>query len=231
MAKTGQRIRKHQMKEDSFVTFAFRAQDYIQTHQKVFMIALAALVVVVAGVWYVSSASRQAEVGADQMLGQAFGRVQQNDLQGAAVAYRAVIDEHGGTNASREALYYLANLYFVQRNWTESIVAYEQYLDRHADFDGGRTAAAWAAIGDARQALAEHTEALSSYDKALRVDGGQYLAGETMLAACRSALAQGDETLATAYADSLFNRMGNVPDMTRMRELLASHGIRYTRGF
>jgi tetratricopeptide (TPR) repeat protein len=231
MAKTGQRIRKHQMKEDSFVTFAFRAQEFIQTHQKPLLIALAAVAVVIAGALYVSSAGKRAEFGAEQLLAQAFGRVQQNDLQGAAVSYRAVIDEYGGTAAAREALYYLANLYFVQENWAEAITAYQRYIDRYAGFDGGRTAAAWSAIGDARQSLGEHSEALTCYDRALRIAGARYLAGEILLSAARSALAEGDGELATAYADSLFNRLGNSPDMTSMRELLAGHGIRYTRGF
>jgi tetratricopeptide (TPR) repeat protein len=231
MAKTHQRIRKHDMKQDSFVTLAFRAQEYIQNNQKPFIIGLAAIVLATLGIWFFGSASRRAELNAEQTLTEASVRVQQNDMQGAAAVYRRVVDDYGGTAGAREALFYLGNLHFVQRQWTEAAEAYREYIDRHRGWDAGRTAAAWAGVGDSYQAQGAHGDALDAYERALEIETATYLADEILLAAAHSALELEDTEQAAAYADRLFEASGgSSPIMVRMRELLARHGIRYTRG-
>ena len=231
MTKTQPRIRKHEMKEDSFVTFAFRAQEYIQSHQRLLLGALGALVVVVAGAWLYTSNSSRSRLDAEQLLDQAFARVQQNDMQRAATLYRQVSDEFGGTPAAREAVFYLANLQFVQEQWADAITAYETYLKNYSAFDPGRNVAARAAMGDACQALGDHARALEYYNEAVKSQGSDYLRAETYLAAARSALALDKRDEATAYADRLFELQGNSTATSQMRELLAMHGIQYTRGF
>ena len=231
MARTQHRIRKHDMKEDSFVTFAFRAQEYIQQNQRPFIIGLVAIVGVTVGTWMFSGAGQRAELNAEQALGQAFIRVQQNDMLGAAASYEHVISDFSGTAGAREALFYLANLHFVQQEWPQAIERYEQYVREYAGFDPGRTGAALSAVGDAFQALEDHERALTYYERVLNTEGTDYLKTEALMAAARSALALGDFERATGYADLMFEIAGNAPVMTRMRELLAYHGVRYLRGF
>jgi len=231
MPKTGQRIRKHDMKEDSFVTFAFQAQEYIQHHQKLFLLGLGAVVVLVLGVWYFSSSGRRTEMAADQRISEAFLRVQQNDMTGAAQIYRTLIDEYGGTAAAREGLFYLGNLNFVQKRWPEAIEAYEEFAREYGGEDPLRTAAAWTAIGDAYQSEGEHAKAIEYYEKALRVPEAKSVFAETYLSAARSAVAMGDLDRAQELADRLYELESGSPQMTKMRELLALHGVMYTRGF
>lgn len=231
MAKTGQRIRKHDMKEDSFVTFAFRAQEYIQHNQKPFILGLGALVVLLLGIWYASASSRRAEQAAEQRINEAFLRVQQNDMAGAAQIYRTVIDEFGGTTAAREGLFYLGNLNFVQRNWAEAIAAYEEFARKYGGEDPLRGAAAWGAIGDAYQSQGEHAKSIESYERVLTMPKARALFDETLLASARSALAMGDPERATKIADRLYELESASAAMTKMRELLALHGVLYTRGF
>lgn len=229
MQKTGHRITKHEMKEDSFVTFAFRAQEYVQTHQKSFVIGLGAIVVAVAGLWFFTSMSSRSETAAEQSLNDAFARVQQNDLDGATTAYHGVVAEYGGSRAAREALFYLANLHFVREQWQESINAFQQYADKYTE-DHGRLASSYSAIGDSYQALKDYDKSLEYYDKALGIKEAEYLAPDIMLQGARSALMKGDKDRATSYAGRLFDLVGNSAHMSRMRELLALHGIAYTRG-
>lgn len=231
MTKTQHRLTKHEMKEDSFVTLAFRAQEYIQSNQRTLLVGVGAIVLAVAGFWFFSSASERSEAEAELLLSQAFTRVQQNDMAGAAAVYREVSDQHSGTPAAREAVFYLANLQFVGEQWADAITHYESYLASYSSFDPGRNAAARAAIGDAHQALGDHTKALESYEQALDVRGGEYLKSEIFLAAARSAVVLGQTAEATALADRLFEKDGNSAVMGQMRELLSLHGIRYTRGF
>jgi tetratricopeptide (TPR) repeat protein len=231
MAKTQHRIRKHDMKEDSFVTFAFRAQEFIQSNQKLFIAGLAVVVVLVLGTWLLKSSGDRSAAEAEGALAQAFSRVQQNDMAGAAVSYERVIDEFSGTAGAREALFYLANLHFVQQEWPQAIEKYQQYARDFASFDPGRTVAAYAAIGDAYQALDDQLRALENYGKALAIDEGAYLEGEVCVAAARSMLASNQPEQAIAYADRIFEKQGNSQAMIQMRELLAQHGVRYLRGF
>lgn len=231
MPKTGHRIRKHEMKEDSFVTFAFRAQEYILKRQQSVMIGLGVLAVAILGIWYLSSSDRSAEVAADQVMAEAYGLVQTNNMAGAEALYLRVIDGHSGTSGAREARFYLANLYFVQLEWNKAIEQYEIYIDDHRNYAAGRTAAAWMAIGDSYQALGDHSQALTHYSKALAVESAEYLAGDILLASARSACLSGQLDLATGFADDMFERFGNAPDMIRLRELLARYGVSYTRGF
>lgn len=231
MTKTQHRLTKHEMKEDSFVTLAFRAQEYIQSNQRVLLIGLGALVLVVAGFWFFRTASDRSQGEAEQLLSQAFARVQQNDMLGASSIYKEVVEQHSGTPAAREAVFYLANLQFVSEKWADAITQYQAYLDSYSGFDPGRNAAAHAAIGDAQQALGDHAKALESYQEALDVRGGEYLKSDIYVAAARSALALGQSDKATGFADKLFEKDGNSGAMGQMRELLAMHGVRYTRGF
>ena len=231
MTRTQHRLRKHEMKEDSFVTFAFRAQEYIQTHQRLLAGVLGALVLVVAGVWFYTSSSRRSQSEGETLLSQAFARVQQNDMVGASALYQQVQAEHSGTAAAREAVFYLANLQFVQEDWANAIATYESYLSHYSSFDPGRNVAARAAIGDAYQALHDDEQALKSYDQALAITGSDYLRSDIFVAAARSALALKKSEQAVAYADQLFEHEGNSATMTQMRELLALHGIQYLRGF
>lgn len=231
MPKTGHRISKHDMKEDSFVTFAFRAQEYIQNHQALFVLALGALVAVVVGMWFFASSGRKAEAEADVRINEAFVRVQQNDMAGAAQIYRTVIDEFGGTSAAREGLFYLGNLSFVQRNWADAIAAYEKFARTYGGKDPLRAGAAWSAIGDAYQTQGEHPKALEYYERALAIAGAAPNFSETLLSAARSVLAMGDKERARQFADRLYELDSSSPQMTKMRELLALHGVIYTRGF
>jgi len=231
MTRTQHRLSKHEMKEDSFVTFAFRAQEYIQSNQKTLLIALGGVVVAVVGLWLFSSASDRSRVEADGLLASAFARVQQNDMEGAAAIYREIGDQYKGTPAAREALFYLANLQFVSEQWADAVTQYEAYLDGYSDFDPGRNVAARAAIGDAHQALGDHARALENYERALSLPGADYLKSEVYLAAARSALALGQTDAAMSLADRLFENDGSSAVMGQMRELLAMHGLRYLRGF
>lgn len=231
MTRTQHRLTKHEMKEDSFVTFAFRAQEYIQSNQKTLLLALGGLVVAVVGVWLYSSASGRSQAEADALLTSAYTRVQQNDMEGAATIYREIKDQYQGTPAAREALFYLANLQFVAEQWTDAITQYEAYLEDYSSFDPGRNLAARAAIGDAAQALGDHTKALESYERALGLSGADYLKPDVYLSAARSALALGQNDKAVALADQLYETDGTSAVMGQMRELLALHGLRYLRGF
>jgi tetratricopeptide (TPR) repeat protein len=231
MNKTQHRLTKHEMKEDSFVTFAFRAQEYLQSHQRTLLWAAGALVLAVFGLWLYSSTSERAHAEGEQLLSQAFARVQQNDMQGAAGIYREVAEQFKGTPAAREATFYLANLQFVAQQWADAATHYESYLDSYADFDPGRNAAAHAAIGDAWQAQGDHARALEHYDLALAIRQAAYLHSDVYLSAARSALALGRQEAAIAYADRLFEKDGNVGAMPQMRELLAMQGVHYVRGF
>jgi tetratricopeptide (TPR) repeat protein len=228
---TQHRLRKHEMKEDSFVTFAFRAQEYIQTHQQVLLVALGAVVLAIAAFWLYTSSSGRSRQEAEGILGQAFARVQQNDMAGAATLYRQVADEFGGTPAAREAVFYLANLQFVQEQWADAITTYDAYLGQYSGFDPGRNVAARAAMGDAYQAQGDHAKALENYEQALAIHGADYLLPEVFVAAARSALALDQKDAAVALADRLFELDGNSAVMTQMRELLSMHGVRYLRGF
>ena len=231
MTKTQHRLTKHEMKEDSFVTFAFRAQEYIQSNQKTLLLGLGALVLAVLGVWLYSSASSRSEGEAEGLLTSAFTRVQQNDMEGAASIYREIKDQYKGTQAAREAVFYLANLQFVAEQWSDAITQYEAYLDDYSSFDQGRNVAARAAIGDAQQALGDHAKALESYERALILPDADYLKSELYLSAARSALALGQNDKAVALADQLYETDGSSAVMGQMRELLALHGQRYLRGF
>lgn len=231
MTKTQHRITKHEMKEDSFVTFAFRVQEYIQSNQKTLIIVLGGFVLVVAGLWLYSSASDRSKGEAEALLAQAFVRVQQNDMPGAAAIYREVSDQYEGTTAAREAVFYLANLQFVSEQWSDAITHYENYLSNYSSFDPGRNVAARAAVADAHQALGDHAKALENYDKALQMPDADYLKSELYVSAARSALALGQKDKAVALADQLFEHDGSSAVMGQMRELLALHGQQYLRGF
>ena len=125
----------------------------------------------------------------------------------------------------------IASSHHRMEQYPEAIEAYEKFARTYGGEDPVRATGALAAIGDAYEAQGDHAKALEYYDKALAMHGADFLLPGIYLSAARSALALGDTAQAQHLADRLFDFNAAAPEMSQMRELLAQHGILYTRGF
>jgi TolA-binding protein len=129
------RIRKHDPKEDHFVTATFQMTTYIREHQSLFL-AIAAGVILVAIVGVVISASRgRAHENASKLLGEASISYKQGNLPAAAELCQTLLDMYGSTQQASAAVILLAESYFAMTQYQQAIEAYQRYLDKYHDDD------------------------------------------------------------------------------------------------
>jgi len=135
------RIRKHDLKEDRFVTATFQLTSFVREHQNTFLTVLAAVIVLVIVIFvYTSSRSRTQET-VMRLAGEANIAYQRANFQEAMQHYQALIDLHGGTQEASMAAFFLApealmnagRSYFSAGEVDKAIEAYQMLIDNYPE--------------------------------------------------------------------------------------------------
>ena len=119
------------MKEDKLVTITFKLTEFVQKNlNQILIIAGGVLVVALAVLFFISSASRRSKE-ADQLLAQASFEFRIGNFQQAVSDLNSVITRYGGTKASAQATFLLANTYFYTKNYDLARQTYQRYIDKY----------------------------------------------------------------------------------------------------
>lgn len=179
----GKRISKREMKEDAFVTFAFRALDFMKLHRSKLILGAVAVVAVLAVTFYVNSSRTAAEEAASRQFLAGVLQQRRANYSGAVAAYEDVIARHGGTSSGKLSLLYLGHCRYELGQYEQSAEAYEQYLDKVGGDDLTRAQAmrGFAACLDNQ---GKYTEAAQRYlELARKLDSESEAPGDLMFAA------------------------------------------------
>ena len=180
------RLTKREIKEDAFVTYSFRAIDFVKEHRSAVILGIAALLVVIVGAGYISS-SRQAseEEAREQLLA---GMLQQKAMsyRGAAAAYEDVLSRHSGTKSAKLALLYLGHVRYELGQYEEAIAHYQRYLDKEKS-DKLTISQAKRGLAACMENTGRYEEAAELYENNARsLDVGDHVPEDLMSAArCR----------------------------------------------
>lgn len=126
----GKKLSKREMKEDAFVTFAFRALDYVKKERMKFILGGVAVVAVLAIAAYVGSARRSADEDASTQFLAGMLQQRRANYTGAIAAYEDVISRHSGTRSARLALLYMGHARYELGQYEQASEAYQRYLSR-----------------------------------------------------------------------------------------------------
>lgn len=101
---SARKLSKREIKEDTFITTTLRAWEYIREHQNLFFVGLLVIIVVIAGLTWLSHSNRGKQIAAATQLAEALQLYRAGNNSDAENAFIAVSDLYG---SSREGVYSL----------------------------------------------------------------------------------------------------------------------------
>jgi len=161
------RIRKHDLKEDRFVTTTFRLTSVVRENQNTFLTILAALVVLVIVIVVVTSSRSRSHEGAARLLGQANMLYQAGHFHEAIQQCQSVLDQHGNTQEAGQAAFFLADSYLKLGDYQNALDAFTLYVNRYHQ-DRLLMASSLTAIASCYEQLGQFSSAGEFYMKSAR---------------------------------------------------------------
>lgn len=155
-----------------------RVEQYIEDNRNIVMGVMGGIVAIAALIWaYNNLYVKPLEAEAQEMIYPAQRYLEQDSLRlavngdGQNMGFVEVAEEYGSTKAGKMARYYAGVCYLNMGEYTDAI----QYLDKFSSNDGTFNVVAKGAIGDAFMELNQPEEALEYYEKAVDLDGNDFL--------------------------------------------------------
>lgn len=185
------RIRKHDLKEDRFVTTTFQLTSFVREHQNSFLTALAALVVLVIVVLVYNSSRSRTQETAMRLAGEANIAYQRANFGEAMQRYQALIDQHGGTQEASMATFFLGDIYLKMDDYQKAIESFQIYIDKNRR-DELMTTSALTGIAACYEQLDQYAQAGEFYMKSVEEFPDFFAAPEALMNAGRSYSSAGE---------------------------------------
>ena len=218
MLKPYRKISKKELKEDKFVTYTIKAKEYVENNSKNLLWAGVIIVLaVVAITWYTHSKS-QANVSANQLLGQAqFSFAQGKDSVGVE-QIKSLINDYAGVPAAGQGCFLLAKYYWQQDDFANAKIYFKKYIDNYGH-DDLLTSGAMAGYADCLITDNDAAGAASYYEKAANVNKNLPLAPSYLYSAALAYHDAGDLDQARKVADQIIKNYDK-SDYKQKAELL-----------
>lgn len=135
------KLTKHELKEDSFVTFVLGAWEYLRKNQNRFFLALIALVMIVAaGIW-MNNSRAQARLNAEIQFSEALALFQNGQLKSAEELFKIIDERFISLREGAYSAYYGGTCALLDGRNTQAIELFESYLKRSTKYPFFRDAA------------------------------------------------------------------------------------------
>lgn len=186
------RLSKHEMKEDQFVNTVLRTREWAENNLNVIFVAVGALVVAVAAIWYFSARSEQKAVDAYDLLGRAEMEFRNNQVQMAIVDFEKLLDDYGGSDAARIGALKLANAYFAQNDFEKAEQMFRTYIDKYLVDEISRYSA-MEGIAASQSGQGKFQDAGQQYLKVAQLDSTSVTHEDNLLHSVENFIKAGDE--------------------------------------
>ena len=216
----GKRLSRREMKEDALVTLAFRAVDFVKKHRSKVILAVALVVVAIAGTAYVSSSRKGAENEACQQLLAGMLQQRANNHLGAAAAYEDVVSRHSGTKSGKTALLYLGHARYELGQYDQASEAYQRYLGREKG-DKLTVAQAKRGLAACKENTGKFEEAADLYQQVARTLDKDDAIPEDLMFAARSLKLAGKPDKAVELLQEIVDSYPKYQEVDRARVILA----------
>ncbi len=207
MLKPHKRITKRQLKQDKFVTYYFKAVDFVEKNSRQILSALGAAAVISLAIFIYSEKQAESEGKAVVELAKATKEYANGNYETAATILKNLLDTYGGAESATLAKFYLANTNFELKNYNEAEKYYREFAD--ASDDKELTASALSGLAACLEAQGKFKEAAERYQQTAEKYKDEFFAAENLYHSARCYLLSGDR----AAANALLNRLiENYPD-------------------
>jgi tetratricopeptide (TPR) repeat protein len=185
------RIRKHELKEDRFVTTTFRVTSMVRENQSTFLTVLAALVVLVIVIVVLTSGRSQTHEAAAQLMGEADMLYQIGRYREAIQQCQIVLDQHGKTREAGLAAFFSADSHYKLGDYQQALEAFKLYVDKY-HYDPLLVASSLTGLAACHEQLGHFADAGEFYRKAADQHLDFYAAPEALMSAGRCFFTSGD---------------------------------------
>ena len=160
------KLTKRQIKEDHFTAFMLNFKHVLQGNWQYFAIGAVVIVLAVVGIFYYVNSVKDKDLLAATQLAQATMQYRQGNSQVAILSLADILTKYGGTGYAEQATFMLGRVNLETRNYEESKLYFEKYLEQYKDNALNR-AASMAGLGVTFENQGKYTEAAEMYSKAV----------------------------------------------------------------
>jgi len=214
------RITKREIKEDKFVTFAFKVNEWIQRHLNEVLIGAGGVILVAVVVFFIFSSRAKRERKAAELLGKAHLELQGGNIGMAVGDLQTVVNKYGGTKSEKDATFFLASAYFYARDYIQAQSFFERYLKKYKG-DPLVSASAQAAIAECHLQRGNFAQAGENFVKAASLNPRGFLAPQYLLEAALAYLQANQKEKARKILNELITQHPDSREAYRAKMLLA----------
>ena len=189
--------------------------DWIAKYRRQVIGALAAVIVLAAGVWITVQYQRNKEAQAERSLNEARVAAQSGNLPLAASDLSRLVASHGGTTAADEAIILLAQVRLIQDQ--PSLAAQELRGALSGGLESQFRAPAHGLLGTAEEQLGNMAAAGEAYERAADESWYTFLKAQYLSDAGRVYWAAGDTTRALEAYERVLSDFEDSPSSTEVR--------------
>ncbi len=128
------KLSRHDIKEDGFVTAVLRAKEYVYRHQNSFFVALAAVLIVTAGILWVSNSREKTRVSAETQFAEALASFRSGELKTAEEMFKIIIDRFAGLKEGAYAAYLAGECALVDGRNTHAVELFDSYMKKSGKY-------------------------------------------------------------------------------------------------
>jgi tetratricopeptide (TPR) repeat protein len=155
------KLSRHELKEDNFVTFILEAREYLRENQNKFFAGLIVLIVVVAGAIWMNSSRMQARESAEAQFSEALSSYGAGQIKTAEEMFKIIDDRFSNVEQGVNSLYFLGKIALADGRYTEATTYFEEYISNSSKYPFFRD--------PAREGLAVSYENARNYVKASEI--------------------------------------------------------------
>ena len=219
MLKPRKRLTKKQIKEDKFVTYYFKAQEFISQNSRYIMWGLIGIPLVIFASFILSNIQQEKEQSAGIELSKARIDYFAGNYEGAISTLNNLNENYSGTEAGKKGLYYLANAHFFSKNFDEA----EQYFREFSEGSGDRdlTVSALAGIAACQEERKDFSAAAETYKQAAEKYEAGFMAPQNLYDSARCFSLSGKTEEAAGILNKLIDKYSSSQIKNEAEILLA----------
>jgi len=184
MLKPRKRLTKRQVKEDKLITIYFQVVEFYKQYQNYILGALGVVVIVILLSAYISNTRAQKEQKASATLATARLELANMNIDVAIDSLERLVTEYDGTKSAGTGCFYLANSYFLKKNYDSAQKYYEKYLSSYED-NLILASSAMSGVAACFEEKEEYRQAAEMYQKTVRKYPNVFNVAEKLMNAAR----------------------------------------------
>jgi TolA-binding protein len=202
------KLSKRQIKEDKFTTFMLTSREQVTENWQYWAIGAVAVILAVIAVVFFARTMKSGHTVAGENYSQAVMELRNGNTQVAILKLNQLVDDNKDADVTQQAVFMLGRVNFDQRNYTEAIRYWEQYISKYKD-NKLNYAAAIAGIAAANENQGMFAQAAAKYLEAVSAWPDGAAAPDYKMAAMRAYLEAGDRQNAQKILDEIKTQFKN----------------------